>query len=101
MPSYPTPNAQAALEAAKSKPLPKIAEPYHLPEMKLLVAILAELQAVAGDKPISLTYRDAAALLGVELRRASKFMNRLRADDTIILVSKGTHHTPNKYLVER
>lgn len=51
-------------EKAKSLPLPAEALKFEIPEMRLLVAFLKQMQVLQGTEPFYITYRDCAALLG-------------------------------------
>jgi hypothetical protein len=80
----------AALESARSQPLPPEAARYYLPALRLLVTLCRELQRQAGDRPFYLGCRDAGRLLGVPFQQAAKWLRRLTCDAILTRVSTGT-----------
>lgn len=57
---------QMVLEQAKEQPLPAVAERYEQTELRLLVALCAELQRIWGEDPFFLSCRKAAEVLNVK-----------------------------------
>jgi hypothetical protein len=78
------------MAAANQALPPDTAERYHLDGVRTLVALCAELQRLAGDRPFYLGCRDAGRLLGVPFQRAAKWLRRLVHDGVLVKVSTGT-----------
>jgi hypothetical protein len=81
------------MASVRARPLPPAASAYHLPGLRLLVGLCAELQRLAGDRPFFLGCRDAGRLLGVPFQRAAKWIRRLCADGILIRKTRGAKIT--------
>jgi hypothetical protein len=85
--------------SAMLKPMPPIANKYYLPKMRMLVALVFELQLAAGEKSFFVSCRDAGALIKVDFRRVSAWLRKLQADGVLQRISTGSMgtHKANKY----
>jgi bifunctional DNA primase/polymerase-like protein len=82
-----------ALRRASEQPLPPAALEYEDPKVRLLVALVAELQRMAGEKPFFLDCRSAGRLIGVGHTQANLFLRGLVADGVLELGQKGGWET--------
>ncbi len=82
----------SVLESAKRSEPPE-ASRYHVPGLRLLVALCKALQDAKGDRPFFLGCRSAGKLLDVPFQRAAKWLRRLTHDGIIELVTKGSKAT--------
>ncbi|MBI1914517.1 MAG: hypothetical protein HYS12_07235, partial [Planctomycetes bacterium] len=91
--------AQTALQRAKEKGPPKCAEEYDLPETRLLLGIFRELQAIQGDKPVFLSCRLAAHLVGMPEKygKLNNIINMLQADGLLVRIAPGTEFKSPRY----
>ena len=83
--------------SAISKPMPKCADRYSQPQLQALVALCRELQDEAGDDPIFLAGRNAAAQVGVEHRTAARWLQMLCLDGILRLDEQGSRHQASEY----
>jgi hypothetical protein len=73
----------------KSKPLPKIADDYFVPEIRLLIGLCCELQRAMGDRPFILSSRGAGKALGISFPTAASYIRRLMFDGVLVRTHKG------------
>jgi len=81
------------LKAAQNNPLPRAAEEFEQPGLKLLVCICRQLQRHHGREPFFLGCREAGKLLGVDHMTANRWLLLLRARKVIRRVQKGDLQT--------
>jgi hypothetical protein len=84
-------------EQALEHPMPAIAQPYDVVEVRRLIVLCRALQQTAGDKPFFLTCRMAGELLGISHVLANKWLRLLVIDDVLTLVSVGTQGKASRY----
>ena len=77
------------METLKGRQPPREAGDYETPQIKLLVALCAELQRQAGSEPFYLDSRTAGRTIGAEAVTAWRWMNMLEADDLLEEVETG------------
>jgi len=82
----------AILQQARDEPLPRAADKYTSPSLKLLVGVCRQLQRSAGDGPFYLSCRTAAKLVGLgdDHVKAWKWLFLLLHDGVIVEVEKGS-----------
>ena len=76
-------------EKAKRKPLPRAADKYEQPQLRILVALCRELQAASGKEPFFLSCRSAGRLLGVPHVTAWRWLFLLTHNGDLQEVEKG------------
>jgi hypothetical protein len=69
--------------------VPKVAERYDRPELRLLVSLCRELQRAAGDGPFYLAVRTAGRLLGVDHTTAWRWLWLLEQEGILKVVIRG------------
>jgi len=86
------------LDAAK-KNIPKVAERFEQPALRLLVSLCCELQRDAGAGPFYLSCRTAGRLLNVEHTTAARWLYLLVQSGILIEVEKGSqrHNRATRY----
>jgi hypothetical protein len=91
------------LDAAK-KSIPKVADRFEQPALRLLVSLCRELQRDAGAGPFYLFCRTAGRLLDVEHTTAARWLYVLVRSGILIEVQKGSQRqnkaTRYRYLPE-
>ncbi len=76
-----------ALAAARKHPVPDV--DYESPEARDLVGLCRELQRRQGEEPFFLSCRTAGEVLGIDYRRANRWLTMLAIDGWIKLVVRG------------
>lgn len=90
------PMAQIFADALKRE-IPRVAQQYEQPDLRILVALCRELQRAAGDGPFYLSCRTAARLLGVSAMTISRWLFLLDVDGILKVAQKGGQpDTPRK-----
>ncbi|NLY01671.1 MAG: bifunctional DNA primase/polymerase [Rhodopirellula sp.] len=88
---------QAALEAARTRIPVAAADRYEQEPIRLLVALCAELQRRAAEKPFFLDCRTAGRLLEVPHGTAARWLYLLRADGFLRVVETGQRGKASSY----
>ena len=86
-----------ARRRALAEPLPACAQRFEGQQTRLLVAICAQLQRMAGAKPFFLSYRSAGKLIGTSHVDAGSLLGFLRDEGVIKLAKGGTTTRAARY----
>jgi len=88
----------AVFEKAKAGAVPRAAEKYEQPALRLLAALCRELQRESGDRPFYLACRTAGRLLDVDHTTASRWLFLLTHDR---LIGEAETDGPNRRRARR
>lgn len=90
---------EVAKERAGKQPLPKVAQSFKSPKLRLLVAVCYQLQHLAGESPFFLSIRTAAKLIDVRMETASAYLKGLTQQGVLALEERGTPggHKASRY----
>ena len=86
--------------AAGLKRMPPLAQGYHVPDVRNLIALCCELQRVAGDGTFWLGCRPAGAVLGVSAATANRYLLKLQHDEVLHLITPGKRGRSAEYRYE-
>ena len=78
---------------SKAREDPLVGLDYEDPTIRLLAALCRELQGVMGDRPLFLSARTGAKLLGVTPMRVYRWLKVLEADGWLRVAQKGDNNT--------